>query len=511
MSPTGRFIVRLCHEDHRERVARHVQERHLDRDAPDFEAKVERHVAHLARIPSIVLTDASRAAVDELQGLGGAVCGVELSRVVRAAQSDIDDIVRPEGDVFWHLDRLDGAIDGIVDATTTGAGVKIFVLDSGLDTTSAEFGGSRTVANVASFADLRQWRYMPEWGWDDVPPDDLTNNDYDGHGSHVAGDCCGVSTGPAPGADLFAIKVLDNQGSGFDDWILTALDDIASLKGSVLADEVVIVNLSLGGPCQSDDPLVCSEQGVYPDAISSLHDLGVAVTVAAGNDAQDACYYTPAAARDAITIGATDSQDEVASFSNYGACVDVMAPGDTIASVATSRLGSAASGSLTDDGYYVLSGTSMAAPVVAGVLAQFVEALGPPADGDVTDAQNALFNSAAAGLLSFSFNPGAQATTCPSNDLLVQAPSNVDDSIVSDYVLECELPSVRVIEPIIIDVDTYNTTDVGYCYSSLDHYFLGPSSPENCWNVCVNRFGEENVVSIDWYAPWNCFCQNFCK
>lgn len=305
-----RVLVRLCHEEHRDTVSRHVRHRHAAVDAPRFRAVIERHLKHLRRLPAFVLSEASQAAIRELLDMNDRVCGIEPLGRVSMMQTSFNEAIRPINGVFWHVDRLNGPIDGsgAHSEQLTGHGVNVFILDTGLDAAHPEFvhGKTRSVANVASFADSPQWQYRPEWGWTQPPATqaDLDNNDYNGHGTHCAGDCCGNSTGAAPGANVFSIKVLDNDGAGFADWIFAGLDAISELKSGALANEAVIVSLSLGAQCLSGDPSVCANQGAYADAIASLDDLGIVTTVAAGNDGDDACFYVPAAVSQAITVSA---------------------------------------------------------------------------------------------------------------------------------------------------------------------------------------------------------------
>lgn len=226
-----------------------------------------------------------------------------------------------------------------------------------------------------------------------------------------------------------------------------------------------------------------------------------------------------------MQVGATDIDDEVAWFSNYGSCLDLMAPGVNIPSTASSHLAPSTSGLFDDSTYYILSGTSMAAPGVAGVLAQFVEALSP-VDGDVRDAASAMMHAAASGELSFSNNVQA-GDSCASNDLLVRTPGQ--DSPVLDISefdsADCELPDER--DPSLQDdfdfwidddaddqadanLDEYVAADVGFCLSTLDAFEFA-TSPESCWSRCRDRYGPDTIVSVDYYAPYYCYCQNACE
>ncbi|KAH8064525.1 hypothetical protein JL722_1402 [Aureococcus anophagefferens] len=282
----------------------------------------------------------------------------------------------------------DGAWSG-----ATGAGVHIFVLDTGLDATHEEFADRDWNArdlNVASFIAGDEWAYNPDWGWDvgDDEGSDVANNDVDGHGTHCAALAAGNTVGAAPGASLHAMKVIDDTGEGETAWSLSAMDAIAGLVQDGLLSGPAVVSVSHGGYCPSGDPAWCATEDLEAQAIADLRSLGVVTAVSAGNEADDACFYEPAAAAAAITVGASNALDAVAGFSNYGACVDAVAPGVDVLSAM------AATGDDGDDAtlYAAMSGTSMAAPVVAGLVAVYAEATG----ADAVGAANALLRVAAA-------------------------------------------------------------------------------------------------------------------
>lgn len=137
----------------------------------------------------------------------------------------------------------------------------------------------------------------------------------DPHGTHVAGTAAGATYGVAKAANLYGYKVLDSTGSGTYGGIISAIDDIIADKER--NDRSIVINMSLGG-------------GYYVpmnDAVESASAAGIVVVVAAGNENEDACNSSPASAASAITVGAIDQNDNRASFSNYGSCVDIWAPG----------------------------------------------------------------------------------------------------------------------------------------------------------------------------------------
>jgi subtilisin family serine protease len=226
----------------------------------------------------------------------------------------------------WGLDRIDQAalpLDQRFDVTATGAGATVYVIDTGIDYDHEEFGG----------------RAVP--GYDAVR-DGQTGRDCAGHGTHVAGTAAGETFGVAPDAALVSVRVLDCEGAGTWSGVIAGFEWVAEN-----ARRPAVANASLGGE---------SVQAV-DDAADALAEAGVLPVVAAGNEATDACQVSPARAEHVVTVGATDANDAQTDFSNDGACLELYAPGQDIVSA---KLGG---------GTTTLSGTSMAAPHVAGVAA----------------------------------------------------------------------------------------------------------------------------------------------
>lgn len=205
-------------------------------------------------------------------------------------------------------------------------------------------------------------------------------NDGNGHGTHVAGTAAAIDNtvgvvGVAPGARVWGIRVLNNQGFGTDSDVIAGIDYVTAHAG-----EIEVANMSLGGPGTDDNNCGHTNNDPMHTAVCALVDAGVVLVVAAGNDGENAALSTPAAYDEAITVSAftdTDgtpggagpgtiygSDDTMASFSNFGADVDIAAPGVQIRS--TWRTG----------GYVNLSGTSMASPHVAGAVALYIASHG---------------------------------------------------------------------------------------------------------------------------------------
>jgi len=206
-----------------------------------------------------------------------------------------------------------------------GEGVDVYIVDTGISPTHPDFEGRATMAK--SFVE----------GEEAI--------DLNGHGTHVAGTIGSKTYGIAKKANLFGVKVLDAGGSG------TYSDVIAGIN--FVAEKVrqgkTLINMSLGGPkAQSVD-----------DAVVAAVKAGVVVIVAAGNSYGDACRYSPANVKEAVTVGATDNKDAMAGFSNSGSCVDISAPGVDIKSLWLGSNGET----------NTISGTSMATPHVVGVAA----------------------------------------------------------------------------------------------------------------------------------------------
>jgi aqualysin 1 len=257
----------------------------------------------------------------------------------------------------WGLDRIDQRNRPLSNSYTynaTGTGVTAYIIDTGIRLSHTQFGG-RAVS-----------------GFDAV--DGGSADDCNGHGTHVAGTVGGSTHGVAKNARLVAVRVLNCQGSGTNSGVIAGVDWVT---GNHLAGQPAVANMSLGGGANT----------ALDSAVNNSINDGVSYAVAAGNSSANACNSSPARVGAAMTVGSTTSSDARSSFSNYGTCLDVFAPGSSITS--TWHTSNTATNTI--------SGTSMASPHVAGVAALYLQ--GSPGASPAT-VRNAIVNSATPGVLS---------------------------------------------------------------------------------------------------------------
>jgi subtilisin family serine protease len=265
----------------------------------------------------------------------------------------------------WGIDRIDQRslpLSGTFTYTATGAGVKAYIIDTGIHASHTQFGG----------------RVVQER---DTVDGALPAADCNGHGTHVAGTVGGSTYGVAKGVTLVAVRVLNCSGSGSTSGVIAGIDWVT---GNHAPGQPAVANMSLGGGAST----------ALDTAVRNSIADGVSYAIAAGNGnifgfQANACNYSPARVAEAMTISATDRTDRKASWANYGNCVDWFAPGVSITSAWYT------SNTATN----TISGTSMATPHTAGVAAQYLQ--GSPGASPAT-VRSTLFNLTTKGIVTSS-------------------------------------------------------------------------------------------------------------
>lgn len=332
--------------------------------APESEVALSASVASVpdqARIPNqyiVVLKDDVRDVPGVARGLAAGVGGqigytyttaikgfsitvgsdaaaAALARNPNVAYVEQDQVVTASATqtgATWGLDRVDQRdlpLSGTYTYTATAGNVWAYIIDTGIRTAHTEFGG-RASLGFDAFRTAAK------------------NGDCNGHGTHVAGTVGGTRYGIAKAVKLVAVRVLDCRGSGSNTGVIAGVDWVANQKVAN-PTRPMVANMSLGGGVST----------ALDNAVTNAVSKGVTMVVAAGNSNVDACTASPARAPSAITVGSTTNVDGRSSFSNFGTCVDIFAPGSSITSAWHS----------SNTAINTISGTSMAAPHVAGVAA----------------------------------------------------------------------------------------------------------------------------------------------
>ncbi|KQG78764.1 S8 family peptidase, partial [Acinetobacter baumannii] len=274
---------------------------------------------------AIYLPDTAGTAFIEAMKKNPQVLSVESDTIV-----NIDATTQSNPD--WGIDRIDQKalpLNSTYSYLQTGSGTTAYIVDTGILSSHQEFSG-RVLSGYTAISDGNG------------------TTDCNGHGTHVAGTVGGTTYGVAKSVNLVPIRILGCDGSGASSNVIAGLDWI--LKNG---KKPAVVNMSLGGATSSS----------LDSAVENLFNNGYVMVVAAGNSNTDACSSSPARVSKAITVAATDNTDTRASYSNYGSCVDIFAPGSQINS---SWIGS-------NTATKILNGTSMATPHVAGVVAEMLQ------------------------------------------------------------------------------------------------------------------------------------------
>ena len=284
-----------------------------------------------------------------------------LQRNPRIARIEHDGIMTADASgtqsgATWGIDRIDQAnlpLDGNFSWGADGSGVTAYIIDTGILTSHTQFGG-RASGGFTSINDGRG------------------TTDCNGHGTHVSGTVGGSTYGVAKAVTLVAVRVLNCQGSGTTSGVIAGVDWVTGNHATR-----AVANMSLGGGASS----------TLDNAVTNSINSGVTYALAAGNDNIDACNTSPARTPSALTVGATTSTDARASFSNFGPCVDINAPG----------VGITSAWSTSTTATNTISGTSMATPHVTGAAAVFLSANPTASPADVA---SALINGSTKNVLS---------------------------------------------------------------------------------------------------------------
>ncbi|MEU0398141.1 S8 family serine peptidase [Streptomyces sp. NPDC006208] len=279
-------------------------------------------------------------------------------RVAYVEQNATVRISETQTNATWGIDRIDQRnlpLSKTYTYNTPASNVNAYIIDTGIRTSHSEFGGRASIGT-------------------DTVGGGQNGQDCQGHGTHVAGTVGGRTYGVAKGVNLIAVRVLDCNGSGTNAGVIAGVDWVTAN-----AKKPAVANMSLGG----------SANTALDNAVKKSIASGVSYAIAAGNGnilgwPVNACNYSPARVPEAITVGATDNTDRRASFSNYGTCLDLFAPGVSITSAWKDN----------DTATNTISGTSMATPHTAGVAALYLAAHPAATPAQVRDA---LVNNATSG------------------------------------------------------------------------------------------------------------------
>ena len=318
-----------------------------DEDIKDQYIVVFKDNVAAASVPSMASSMAQAQRGQVLHSYDTAIKGFAAKMSAEAAEALAKnpnvDFIEPDQHVYaiatqpnptWGLDRIDQTslpLDNGYTYNFNGAGVRAYIIDTGIRTSHTEFGG-RASAGFDAFGGNGQ--------------------DCNGHGTHVAGTVGGNAYGVAKNVSLIGVRVLNCSGSGSTSGVIAGINYVTQQKQNNPSIPMV-ANMSLGGGAST----------ALDNAVRNSVSAGVTYAVAAGNENQNACNVSPARVDEALTVGSTTSSDNRSSFSNYGSCVDLFAPGSSITSAWYT----------SNSAINTISGTSMASPHVAGAAALYLD------------------------------------------------------------------------------------------------------------------------------------------
>jgi subtilisin family serine protease len=316
----NQYIVVLDRDATGRRGEEAVNAREIERLVPDWMGSVTHRFHYAINGFAATMTEEQALLLSE----DSRVAFVEEDAVVEAGAT--------QNNPPWGLDRIGQRnlpLNAVYSYTTTGSGVRAYIIDTGIRRTHTQFGGRAVI------------------GFDAVGGGQNTN-DCNGHGTHVAGTVGGSTYGVAKSVTLVAVRVLSCSGSGSTSGVIAGVDWVTNNHV-----KPAVANMSLGGGIST----------ALDTAVRNSIAAGVTYAISAGNSNTNAANASPARVAEAITVGATTSNDRRSSFSNFGSVVDIFAPGSGILSAWRT----------SDTATATLSGTSMAAPHVAGVAARYLQ------------------------------------------------------------------------------------------------------------------------------------------